>query len=438
MSAREDCYRLCSRIMDGAFSNLAKSGNEGAFAHEWTDKVIANRLLLEHILGHYIKKPLQKLDKEVRLTLMIGICELMYFDTPENVAVSESVNMVRKLKKSSAASLVNAVLRSFIRDGKSIPPVEGDKFRRFSVENSVPLELLKSVASDYGEDKAFLWGSNFNSVNHSVRVNTLKDEGKTYERMLKGEKTDDPIAFLNSFGDDFRKGAMEKGVIYPQGISSQLCALAVGARPGETVIDICAAPGGKSFTMAVEMKNKGRLISCDKTEKRCDLIKKGAQRLGLSVIEAKVNDGTVRNAGFPAADRVLCDVPCSGYGVIHNKPEIRYKPLSSFDTLPSVQYSILETSSEYVKSGGTLVYSTCTVRRCENEDIVERFLKEHPDFYGYDDIFDEKTLPSEDIPFTQAGVIERSHVIRAMEGSFMNTIFREGCDGFFIAVMRRK
>ena len=148
----------------------------------------------------------------------------------------------------------------------------------------------------------------------------------------------------------------------------------------ETVLDMCAAPGGKSFTMAELMSGSGRLISLDMHDMRVGLIEDGAARLGLKIVEARDNNALVFDPQLPQADRVLCDVPCSGLGVIRRKPEIKYKNPAEFDALPKIQRGILETSSRYVKVGGTLVYSTCTLSRAENDDIAEDFARSHPEF----------------------------------------------------------
>ena len=145
-------------------------------------------------------------------------------------------------------------------------------------------------------------------------------------------------------------------------------------------LDLCAAPGGKTFTIAERMNNKGRVLAFDLHKNRAGLIESGAKRLGLDCIRAGVNNAKVYDEKMPKADKVLCDAPCSGLGVIRRKPEIKYKEPSDFDRLPEIQYDILKTSAEYVKVGGTLVYSTCTLSRAENDEVADRFLAEHPDF----------------------------------------------------------
>ena len=187
---------------------------------------------------------------------------------------------------------------------------------------------------------------------------------------------------------------------------------------GETVIDMCAAPGGKSFSMAEAMENKGRLLSFDLYEARTELIKSGAKRLGLDIITAGVNDALLPNENIPKADRVLCDVVCSGLGVIRRKPEIKYKPKAEIAGIPEIQRKILDTSKNYVKTGGLLVYSTCTLNPEENEAVVEAFLANNLDFTA--------EPISSDIP--------------GGEGGYYRSFFPHitGGDGFFAASFRRK
>lgn len=181
-------------------------------------------------------------------------------------------------------------------------------------------------------------------------------------------------------------------MFHVQDISSQLCCLTLRPVVNETVLDVCAAPGGKSFTLAELMGNNGKLYSMDLHDMRVGLIEDGASRLGIRIITAMQNDASKFNAELPQADRVLCDVPCSGLGVIRRKPEIKFKSPSDFDGLPEIQYQILETSARYVKPGGTLVYSTCTLSRAENDEVAKRFAAAHQEF----------------LPIVQPGALRRS------------------------------
>lgn len=178
-----------------------------------------------------------------------------------------------------------------------------------------------------------------------------------------------------------RSAAFQKGYFHVQDLSCYLACAALQVRPGLTVLDVCAAPGGKSFTLAEQMNNTGRLIACDLHPHRVELIRSGARRLHLDCIESRVQDATLHSRDLPAADAILCDVPCSGFGILRRKPEIRYKELDSIKDLPALQLSILQTAATYLKPGGRLVYSTCTLHKKENEKVVSAFLDRHSAFF---------------------------------------------------------
>ena len=198
-----------------------------------------------------------------------------------------------------------------------------------------------------------------------------------------------------------------EGLFHVQDTASALCVQALGLQPGQTLLDMCAAPGGKSFTAAQIMQNQGRIMAFDLHDHRVRLISDGAKRLGISIIDAQAQDAAVFHAALEkTADRVLCDVPCSGLGVLRRKPEIRLRELTFIDNLTEIQYNILVHASKYLRMGGILVYSTCTLSRAENEGVCDRFLRENP-MYQKDG--DYKTL----LPH------------------------KDGTDGFFIARLRR-
>ncbi|MBP0956364.1 MAG: 16S rRNA (cytosine(967)-C(5))-methyltransferase RsmB [Oscillospiraceae bacterium] len=436
MSARLATYKLIERVEGSAYSNIALdsafkdsslSERDKAFAARLFYGVTERRITLEHLLSAYVSKPVSKLDKQVRIALMMGAYQLLYMDNvPDNAAVSESVELVKKLKKASASGMVNAILRSIIRDGKKLPEVKGDKYKKMSVEYSCPEELIKRICEGYGEENArsLLENALLPSI-CTLRANTLKTSGAALAESLseRGVKAyvstlDENTVICENLRDVEKDEDFIKGNYHAQDYSSQLCCKAVAPEPGETVIDLCAAPGGKTFTMAEMMGNKGRMIACELHEKRTGLIRRGAERLGLQIVEAVTNDARVHNPRLPIADRVLCDVPCSGYGVIRGKPEIRYKPLSDADGLPRVQLEILSAAAEYVKEGGLLVYSTCTVNINENERVIEAFLEKRKDFSG-------EPFPEEMGDF--------------FKGKFMTAVFAKdfGGDGFFICRLRK-
>lgn len=437
MSARLAAYRLIDRVEGSAYSNIALDGvfkdsslseRDKAFAARLFYGVVERRITLEHLLSKYLSKPIDKLDKQVRITLMMGAYQLLYMDNvPDSAAVSESAELVKKLKKASAAGMVNAVLRNIIRDGKSIPEVKGDKYRKMSVKYSCPEELVRRICEGYGEENAvsLLENALLPSI-CTLRANTMKTSGGALAESLsqRGVRAyvsplDENTVICENLRDVENDGDFRAGNYHAQDYSSQLCCKAVDPKAGETVIDLCAAPGGKTFTMAELMNDEGRIIACELHEKRTGLIRQGAERLGLRCIETMTNDARVHNDSLPKADRVLCDVPCSGYGVIRGKPEIRYKPLSDADGLPRVQLEILSAAAEYVKEGGLLVYSTCTVNINENERVVEAFLEKHGEFHG-------EEFPEEMGSF--------------FKGKFMTAVFAKyfGGDGFFICRLRKE
>lgn len=435
MSARLAAYRLIAKVEDSAYSNIALdaafkdstlSERDKAFAARLFYGVCERKITLDHVISAYLSQPLEKLDRQVRTVLEMGAYQLMYMDVPDSAAVNESVQLIKKLKKSSAAGLVNAVLRRIIREGKKIPPVKGGRYDEMSVNYSCPKELVQRICEGYGEEnaRALLESALMPSV-CTLRVNTLKTDADSLISSLAGRgisaaKSDfDPNAVIcENLRDVENDPDFAAGNYHVQDYSSQLCCKAVSPEEGDTVIDICAAPGGKTFTMAEMMGGKGSIFACELHEKRTGLIRRGAERLGISCITAVTNDARVHNDKLPFADKVLCDVPCSGYGVIRGKPEIRYKPLSEADRLPEIQLDILRSAAEYVKDGGLLVYSTCTVNIEENERVIEKFLAENHDFHG------------EEFPDTMGGFFK---------GKFMTAIFgREyGGDGFFICRVRK-
>ena len=218
-------------------------------------------------------------------------------------------------------------------------------------------------------------------------------------------------------------GAIEKlesfknGLFHVQDMSSQLCCMVLNPSETDIVLDLCAAPGGKSFTLAEIMNNNGSIYSCDLHEKRVNLIKNGAERLGITNINFLTNNAKEYNPELPLADKILCDVPCAGLGVISKKPEIKYKSENEISSLPKIQYEIIKTASKYLKIGGELVYSTCSLNKEENDDVIDAFLKENTDYAGVSFLED----------------------IRKSSDGYKMTIFPDdfNSDGFFISKIRR-
>ncbi len=426
---------LCKIEADKAYSNIAidsavkmynPDSTDCAFISRLVYGVIERKITLDYIINKYLSQPITKLKTPVLTALRIGAYQILFMDKiPERAAVNETVNLIKKGKFSYASGLVNAVLRK-ISDNNQLDfsTLSGDELT--SVQYSVPEELVKFLAHHYGKENAEkLFTHSLLPKKIFVRVNNTKISTDDLIEYFKSEgviayKTYLPNALEIAFnGAVYNLESYKKGYFHVEDLSSQLCIEALDVFSCCTAIDVCAAPGGKTFTIAEKMNNNGAVISCDIYPQRTDLIKKGAERLGLSCIKPAVNDATVLNEGFPKADRVLCDVPCSGLGIITKKPEIKYKKLDDAKALLPIQKEILNTSSKYVKSGGKLVYSTCSINPNENRKICDAFLKENPDFSSI------RALPD----------IERT----VEEGDYL-TLFphKNNCDGFFVAVFVRK
>ena len=384
--------------------------------------VLERKLTLDAIIESRSTRPSEKLSIDLLQILRMGLYQILYMDTvPESAAVNESVKLARELKNPSAAGFVNALLRGFLRDGAKFPK-SGVKLKDLSIKYSIPEWIVKLWIRDYGEQTAQMLLENTIGVAPiTVKLNTCTHSlddilAELAAQGVNAEKVSSPASDcynLTNCGSVENLTAYQKGMLHVQDLSCQLCCLELGAKPNETVLDLCSAPGGKAFTIAEYMNDRGKIYAYDLHKNRVRLITSGAERLGLKSITAAENNAKVFSDSIPQADRILCDVPCSGLGVIRRKPEIKYRAEEDASALTATQYAILTTSAKYLKPGGTLIYSTCTLRRSENDDIVDRFLKENPDFE-----------PVKLINFTD----------------FRQTITPNlyGSDGFFIAKMTRK
>ncbi len=412
-------------LLDSALSESGLSERDKAFAAALFYGVIERRLTLDHIIEQYSSLPFSKLDKNAVTVLRMGLYQLLYMPSvPESAAVNESVKLCKKLKLFHATGFVNALLRNFLRGGKKISYDNLSGGDRLSVEFSCPKRLVDKWISEYGEENARrILEASIGAPPIYARVNTLKTSEDDLVRLLKKDGVKAEVfpklsgcVKLEKTGDLEKCRAFKDGLFHIQDVSSQLCCLTLRPIVNETVLDICAAPGGKSFTMAELMGNNGRVISMDLYEQRVNLIADGAKRLGLRIVEPRVNNAVSFNEELPQADRVLCDVPCSCLGTIRRKPEIKYKD-EDISELPRLQRAILEISCKYVKVGGTLVYSTCTLSKAENEEVAEDFAKSHDEFSPI-----VQPLPYADAP-----------------NSTMRTFFpdKNGGDGFFTAAFRR-
>ena len=397
------------------------SQQDRAFATVLFYGVLERRLTLDACVKRYSKIPMRKLSGDILNILRMGLYQLVWMDSvPDSAAVNESVRLVYAVKKVSAKGFVNAVLRGFVRDGKQIP-LPKEKIARYEVEYSCPAWLVRKWIDEYSEDTAVeLLKASVSTPPLYLRVNPLKTTPEELADLLTRRrrgtevvKEIDNCLSVQGIGSIRHLPEYKKGMFHVQDLASQTLCKLLDPKPGERVFDLCAAPGGTSFTLAQRMEGKGELLAFDLYENRVELIRQGAERLGLCCITAQQGDASVFRPELGLADKVLCDVVCSGLGIIRRKPEIKYKDPADMKALPDLQYRILDTGANYVRPGGMLMYSTCTLSREENEQVSKRFLQEHPAF----------------VPCALPGYDSFEHTFFPMEC---------GSDGFYLAMFQRK
>ena len=377
--------------LDAALKRSTLSAPDKALVTILVYGVTERRLTLDYIANALSSRPMETLDGTVRNLVRMGLYQLRYLDrVPAHAAVSETVSLAPK----RARGFVNAVLREYTRRAHEIifPDKQTDLYRYLSVTYSVPVPLCKKLTEIFGQERGETILEAFGHAPPvTLRVNTLKTspEQMAGELCALGYRVQESgvLETALTVADFVPSGSvqLEEGQAFVQDLASQICVEALGACPGDYVIDACACPGSKTFGTAIRMQNKGQILAYDLHQSKLSLIQKGAERLGISIIEARERDARAYdNALRGYADRVLCDVPCSGFGVLGKKPEIRYKDLSDAAALPDIQFAILSNCSRYVKDGGVLVYSTCTIFPEENEQNVARFLAANPQFVPED------------------------------------------------------
>ena len=438
---RQTAFDVLLKIeRDGAYSNLALnnairesrlSGVDSAFVSALVYGVLERQITLDYVIKQHSKIPLRKIEIKTKIILRMGLYQLLFMDkVPESAAVNESVNLAKKQRLQKSSGFINGILRSVTRANPPYTlPDEKDKIYRLSIEYSVPQDLVRLWFNSYGELNAeellkFLSGR----PPLFIRVNTLKTDRAALKAELESEgvicedvPANENALSLSRTGSLERLSAYKNGLFHVQDLSSQLCVGFLSPMQGDIMLDICSAPGGKAFTAAQYMKNRGTLYAFDLFDHKLKLIQNGARRLGISIIMTGKRDGAT-GMPLPLADKILCDVPCSGLGILSRKPEIRAKADFLSDELPELQYKILCRSAQYLAAGGTLVYSTCTLNPAENGENVHRFLKENPDFKGK-----PLTLPE---GVTRA-IDENDYELTMMPHT-------AGTDGFYVAAIQRR
>lgn len=359
---------------------------DAALAATLTYGVMQNRMLLDHYLEQVVSGGLSRLQPAMLDILRLGAYQILLLDKiPDSAAVNEAVEQTKRYVNQKAAGMTNGALRALSRKKGSL-----NEPRDLATKYSHPQALVELLMQSVGENQIepFLRADN-EPAPTCLQINPLLSNPDEVERAL----TEQDILFrkhpwlpgcylVTGTGNLARLELFTSGKVYVQDASAKLAAMAAGVQSGMRVLDTCAAPGGKSFALAMEMKNEGSVTSCDIHAHKISLIEKGAERLGISIITAHEADASKFQEVFKESfDVVVADVPCSGLGVIRKKPDIRYKDLAPTERLPAVQAAILENVSRYVRPGGALLYSTCTVLRRENEDVANAFLARHPAFH---------------------------------------------------------
>ena len=433
INARYIAYEvLYTIIQEDGYSNITLNKyfnqhklqeQDKRFISEVVYGTIKNKLYLEHILKSYSKG---RVKPKVKIILLMSIYQLLYMDkTPNFAIIDEAVKLSKKIAGNITGKFVNGILRNIERNVKNLELQYKNETEQFCVENSCPKELFDILKKQYGKEKAQSIVISFNQKSkNSIRYNPFKTTKSDLIEKLGSAVTESEICedslVLNKLNID--NSLFTNGYYIIQDEASALVATSIGLPVNKEykILDTCAAPGGKSLHIASKYFNSS-LVSCDKYIHKLKLIEDNIAKLGISNIEIKEQDATINNSSFnDKFDIVICDVPCSGIGVIKNKPEIKYKITNSHvEDIARLQYKILENSRNYVKQGGILMYSTCTIDKRENIKNIEKFLKENKDFS-----LENITLNNSIVKSKENGVLE----ILPDEYS---------CDGFFIAKLKK-
>lgn len=394
---------------------------------------LQNKLALDYMLAPFVKKP-QKVAPWVMQLLRMSLYQMVYLEKiPDRAAIHEAVELTKKRGHKGISSLVNGVLRSVQREGVPSFDAIKDPVKRLSIETSHPLWLVQEWVQAYGFEAAEnMCRIHLVPPKQTLRVNRMKTDRTALQQKLMDAGIETELGDLSEDALKLMKGSIvstpsfQEGYVTIQDESSMLVARALDPQPGETVLDACAAPGGKSTHIAERMNDEGKIVSLDLHEHKVKLIKQAAKRLNLTQIEAKALDARKAADYYSEAsfDRILIDAPCSGFGVIRRKPDMKYtKSKEDSARLAAIQQAILKEAAPLLKPGGTLVYSTCTMDPTENQQVIHAFLQEHQDFEP--DLSLNERLPEQVAPFVQNGSVQ-----------ILPHYF--GTDGFFICSMRKK
>ncbi|WP_338991970.1 16S rRNA (cytosine(967)-C(5))-methyltransferase RsmB [Fusobacterium animalis] len=391
MNVKQIAINLISQVDKGAYSNIALNetfktldinSKEKTFITEIFYGVLRNKKFLDYIIERYTKE----IKKEwIRNLLRISIYQITFMNSDDKGVVWEATELVKKKYGMSISKFINGTLRNYLRN-KDTELKRLDDEKNYEVLYSIPKWFYDTLEKQYGDNNLKKAITSLKKIPYlSVRVNKLKYSEEEFEEFLKEKdiqiiKKVDTVYYVNSgliiISEEFKTGK-----IIAQDASSYLAAKNLGVLSNELVLDICAAPGGKTAVLAEQMENKGEIIAIDIHQHKIKLIETNMKKLGIDIVKAIVMDARNVNKQGRKFDKILVDVPCSGYGVIRKKPEILYsKNRENIEELAKLQLEILNSAADILKDGGELIYSTCTITDKENTDNIEKFLKERKEF----------------------------------------------------------
>jgi 16S rRNA (cytosine967-C5)-methyltransferase len=381
-------------LLNEALDKNKITTRDAAFVNEITYGVVRNRNKLDWALSQFSTKPLSEAPALIRNLLRMGVYQLLFLEkVPDYAVCNESVQLAKKYGNSGVAKFVNGVLRNIIRNRENIrwPDKEKDEALYISTIYSHPPYIVERWLKRFGfTDTVKMCRANNKIPPLVIRTNTLKISRSDLKNILEEENikvregifTEEAL-YVKGLSNITKFPAYREGLFQIQDEASILVSHLLDPLPGESVIDVCSAPGGKTTHLAQLMANKGSLLAMDSNKLRLLTVKNNCRRLGIDIVKTRQNNGTVLAEKYlKTADKVLIDVPCTGLGVLRRKPDLRWQDYDSkrFEKLTKLQGKILNTASYYLKIGGKLLYSTCSTEPKENEEIVSKFLEEHPDF----------------------------------------------------------
>lgn len=446
MIAREVVYRVLVEVEKGAFANLVLddflknsvlSGKDRALATEIIYGTVKNRNRLDWIIDNLVKN-ISKLDIKVRVILRMALYQIVFLEkVPASAATNEAVKLSKKMFHQGVAGLVNGILRNYVRNPQQIswPKPEENPLEYLEIIYSHPAWMIKRWLKRYSfsaveemcrfnNEPAEMW----------VRTNTLRTSREDLEAQLEQEgcrtqrswrapeglllKDAPPLYRLKSFQD---------GLFTVQDESSMLAAHFLRPRPGQEVLDVCAGPGGKTTHLAQLMENSGSILACDVHEHRLKLIEENAQRLGIKTIKTHLQDATKMDKQGRSFELILVDAPCSGLGVLRRRPDSRWrKSEEDINTLAALQVNILENALNLLKTGGRLIYSTCTIEPEENYGVIEQVKRSNPAIRALDLT-----------PFALYQPVSEEEKAELQKGARQYLPFKDKMEGFFIAGLEK-